>query len=341
MNTRSLIITSPLARILTLCSALSLAWAGCSRAPQQGQEVASQIAAQISADSKQIDLHVMQLAAITQDLYKNQKEILQKVDRSSYAFAPNGCFYKTINDGKSALWISGAVPITEEVQAAAFFTEPLDTELRRVCDEVPAVVQAYYNDANSLNRIYPWMDVLTQYEPKMDIPTFNFYYLADARHNPSRGPVWVDEPYVDPAGRGWMISAIAPVYGPSNLLGVAGLDVTLQAISENYVEKSPVPVAVIAHSGVLVAATEDAIAILEMPRPKDHRYLDTVKQDTFQPDQYNVSKSSLRAVRELALSLASATTETTTHLDVGQKSYTVRSAPVLELGFNVLSFHEK
>ena len=283
----------------------------------------------------------MQLAIFTQDLYKNQKEILQKVDRSKYDFAPNGSFYKTIDDGHAALWISGAVPITEEVQAVAFFTEPLDTELQRVCDELPAVVQAYYNDANSLNRIYPWMNVLTQYEPKMDIPTFNFYYLADAQHNPTRGPVWVNEPYVDPAGRGWMISAIAPVYGKNHLLGVVGLDVTLQAISKNYVEKSPIPVAVIARTGVLVAATEDAISILEMPRPKDHRYLDTVKQDTFQPDQYNVTKSTLRTVRELALSLASSTTEKITDLDIGQKRYTVHSSPVPELGFSVLSFHEK
>ena len=138
-----------------------------------------------------------------------------------------------------------------------------------------------------------------------------------------------------------MISAIAPVYGPSNLLGVAGLDVTLQAISQNYVEKSPVPVAVIAQSGVLVAATEDAIAILEMPRPKDHRYLETVKQDTFQPDQYNVTKSTIRAVRELAFALASATAETTRQLTIGQKTYAVHSAPVPELNFTVVSFHEK
>ena len=333
-------LRAALVQLFASCAA-ALAVGGCSRAPDQGPTAASQIAAQIAADCRQIDAQVMQLASFTGTLYENRKDILRKVDRSKYGFAPNGSFYKTIDDGNAALWISGAVPITEEVQAAAFFTEPLDTELRRICDEIPAVVQAYYNDANSLNRIYPWMDVLTQYEPKMDIPTFNFYYLADALHNPSRGPVWVDEPYVDPAGRGWMISAIAPVYGPSNLLGVAGLDVTLQAISQNYVEKSPVPVAVIAKSGVLIAATEDAISILEMPRPKDHRYMETVKQDTFQPDQYNVTKSTVRAVRELALSLASSTTETSSQLNIGRKTYAVHSAPVPELEFTVVSFHEK
>ena len=338
MNSAASFSRSSFAPLLAACA---FALAGCSPSPEPQPSAASQIAAQITADCRQIDAQVMQLASFTGDLYQNRQEILQKIDRTKYGFAPNGSFYKTTNDGQAALWISGAVPITEEVQEAAFFTEPLDAELQRICNEIPAVVQAYYNDANSLNRIYPWMDVLTQYEPKMDIPTFNFYYLADALHNPSRGPVWVDEPYVDPAGRGWMISAIAPVYGPSSLLGVAGLDVTLQAISQNYVEKSPVPVAVIAKSGVLVAATEDAISILEMPRPKDHRYLETVKQDTFQPDQYNVAKSTVRAVRDLALSLASSMTETSSQLNIGQKTYAVHSAPVPELEFTVVSFHEK
>ena len=44
----------------------------------------------------------------------------------------------------------------------------------------------------------------------MVIPNYNFYYLADAEHNPSRGVVWTDV-YLDPAGQGWMMSAIAPV----------------------------------------------------------------------------------------------------------------------------------
>lgn len=45
----------------------------------------------------------------------------------------------------------------------------------------------------------------------MDIPIYNFYYLADLAHNPSKEVIWTDA-YLDPAGAGWMISAIAPVY---------------------------------------------------------------------------------------------------------------------------------
>ncbi len=312
---------------------------GCSRA-DGGKELAARIAGQIAQDCAVIEKETAGLAAFTRDLYRDKDKNMGKVDRSRYGFASSGAFYKKKDNGGAALWISGAVPITREVQEAAYLTEPLDEELKRVCTQAPAVVQAYYNDSNSMNRIYPWMDTLTQYEPELDIPKFNFYYLADAAHNPSRAVIWVDEPYVDPAGRGWMVSAIAPVYEGEKLLGVVGLDVTLDVISERYTTKSTLPVAVIARNGVLVAATEDAIAILEMPRPKDHRYLETVKTDTFKQDDYNVTGSTVKAVRELAASLAP-DAALTGRLDIGQKHYTTNLARLPGTGFTVVVFSRR
>ena len=63
----------------------------------------------------------------------------------------------------------------------------------------------------------------------MVIPDYNFYYLADAEHNPSREVVWTDV-YLDPAGQGWMMSAIAPVYRDTFLEGVVGIDITVGGI---------------------------------------------------------------------------------------------------------------
>ena len=65
-----------------------------------------------------------------------------------------------------------------------------------------------------------------QYDPDMVIPEFNFYYDADALRNPARAVVWTDA-YVDPAGKGWLVSAIAPVYRGEFLEAVVGADVTI------------------------------------------------------------------------------------------------------------------
>ncbi|HSC84324.1 MAG TPA: ATP-binding protein, partial [Pseudomonas sp.] len=69
-------------------------------------------------------------------------------------------------------------------------------------------------------------DVLQQYPHDMVLEQYNFYYQADLQHNPTHKVVWTDV-YLDPAGQGWMMSAIAPVLRDSFLEGVVGLDVTV------------------------------------------------------------------------------------------------------------------
>ncbi len=293
-------------------------------------------------DFEKVRLRAEQLARFTTELYARRAETIAGVDPTKYAFAPNGAFYKPKNDGGAALWISGVVPITEQVKAVAYLTEPLDAELARLCREQPVVVQAYYNDHSSLNRIYPWMDSLTQYEAKLDIPSFNFYYLADARHNPTKRGVWVADPYVDPAGRGWMISAIAPVYpaDSAGLAGVVGLDITIEKILQTYIDHPGPPFAVVAASGVIVAATEEVITLLEMPPLKEHKYLQTVKQDTFKPDDYNLLRSTLRPVRSLT-GLLSQTGPAQLQVTLKGRDYTVTSARVPELAWTVLNFNPR
>ena len=182
-----------------------------------------------------------QLLAVSQftDLFRRQTaQMLQTpfdpgpVERGRYAYSPDGVYY-TLRDGGSggALFYSGIMPIGPEQREKAARTAQLDPLMRDIQQTHPLVGQIYLNTFDSLNRIYPYFEVLSQYAPRMDIPSFNFYYEADAAHNPSRGVVWTDV-YVDPAGQGWMVSCIAPVYRGDFLEGVVGLDVTVATIVE-------------------------------------------------------------------------------------------------------------
>ena len=84
-----------------------------------------------------------------------------------------------------------------------------------------------------MSRYYPFIDkVYEQFVPDINIPEFNFYYLADQRHNPERRVIWT-EPYLDPAGQGWMMSCIAPIYKGDYLEGVVGVDVTIKNFIDN------------------------------------------------------------------------------------------------------------
>lgn len=241
-----------------------------------------------------------QLLAVSQftDLFRRQTaRLLQTpfepgpVERGRYAYSPDGVYY-TLRDGGSggALFYSGVMPIGPEQREKAARTAQLDPLMRDIQQTHPLVGQIYLNTFDSLNRIYPYFEVLSQYAPRMDIPSFNFYYEADAAHNPGRGVVWTDV-YVDPAGQGWMVSCIAPVYRGDFLEGVVGLDVTVATIVDAILNLA-IPWD---GYGVLVSKTG---TLLALPRAGEtdwglkelttHAYTDFIRQNTFKPEAFNV-----------------------------------------------------
>jgi len=138
----------------------------------------------------------------------------------------------------------------------------------------------------------------------MDIPSFNFYYMADAKHNPDHKSLWLSEPYVDPAGRGWMISAISPVYFKGVLAGVAGIDVTINLITQRYVLDNPKCMTMIVdNTGAIVTAQENVINLLSFPPLFDHKYIETIKQDTYRKEVYNLRLSKTAEIRRVAVDL--------------------------------------
>ncbi len=149
----------------------------------------------------------------------------------------------------------------------------LDPLLRDVTLANPLIVQAYLNTHDSLNRIWPWIDAASVYDPGMNIPEFNFYYEADARHNPARAVVWTDA-YVDPAGKGWLVSAIAPAYRGDLLEAVVGADVTIDRIVDDVLSQH-VPwqgfLLLIGKSGTLLALPpqgEELFKLRELTRTR-------------------------------------------------------------------------
>ncbi len=301
--------------------------------------IAKDLCKRIDADFLKIRMEVVKLSKQTTYLYAIKGQVLPQINKKDYELASNGCFFKKTHDSGAALWVSGYVPVNEQIKEVAYFTEPLDSTMRNICKRNPEVVQAYYNDKSSLNRIYPWFDVMAQYEPRMNIPEFNFYFLADEKHNPEKKALWVNEPYVDPAGRGWMVSAITPVYVNNKLEGVAGLDVTITTIVDAFVEQENASVAIFSRSGTLVAASENAISILEMPTFKEHKYVETIKQNTFKPVDYNIFKTRNRLVREMADAIIKKN-KPDFELIKGKEVYSVTSTLINELDWIMLYITE-
>lgn len=261
-----------------------------------------------------------QLAEAVLQAKKNWQGLPDAETVSRYRLDESGVFYKHVKNGNSSLWVSGHAPLDNRVKNAAFWSEGAEGALQEACRSHRAVVQAYFNSADSLNRIYPPFDSLALFPAGVDITTFNFYYLADRQHNPERNAVWVPKPYVDPAGRGWMISAIAPVYENDTLLGVVGLDVTIRTLAERFLTGADLDTILVDHNGVVIAGREELLSLLCLPPLQDFKYFDSVRQDTFRTEDYNLRKSRCRNIRSATLPLLEGTSRMESTRTKGRKT---------------------
>ncbi|RHZ92001.1 ATPase [Cereibacter sphaeroides] len=211
-------------------------------------------------------------------------------EKARHSLSPEGVFYTTKDTGGAAVFYSGIVPVGESEREKVWRTVRLDPLMKSIKDSDPLIAQLYLNTWDSYNRIYPYFDVLDIYPPKMDIPSYNFYYEADRAHNPAGGAVWTDA-YVDPAGEGWMVSSIAPVHGPDRLEAVVGIDVTIKTIVEQVLDiKMPGDgfAVLIGRDGTILALPPKGEDRLGMNELIGHTYAEAILQDTFKPAEFNI-----------------------------------------------------
>ena len=193
-------------------------------------------------------------------------------------------------DGATVFYSAVAEPDAADLRRAANLSQ-IDATLRDIATGDPLIRQAYYNTADSLNRIYPPIDAIATYSPDLDIPSLQFYYLADDRHNPDREVVWTDV-YVDPAGQGWMTSAIAPVHHAGRLAGVVGVDATIGHLRAQVLSLD-VPwggyALLLDRSGTIMAMPPKAEADWGLSELTEHPYAAYITSDTAKPDRFKIA----------------------------------------------------
>jgi signal transduction histidine kinase/DNA-binding response OmpR family regulator len=221
-----------------------------------------------------------------------------------FAVAPNGMYYKTENNGGSSLCYMdvGKVKVGPELKQLALATESFDPLFHSIYKSNRRIVAIYFNSRDSMCRYYPYIpEVYKTFSPEMHIPSFNFYYEADARHDPGRKVVWTDV-YLDPARKGWMASCIVPIYLGDTLQGVTGIDITVDTFVKTVLNLE-LPwqgdAFLVDRKGTILAMPPEVESVLGLKELREHVYSANVKADTFKPEDYNLLKSKRPEVADL------------------------------------------
>jgi len=184
-----------------------------------------------------------------------------------------------------------------------FLTNSLDSAFRRIYNKYDFVSQVYSNSSNKISRVFPVCNIQEFLSEDIDITSFNFFYKANSENNPSRGPVWIPEVYVDPVGRGWILSLVQPVYDGDSLFSVLGIDITVDEIIARYLENRNKNYLIVTKNGDIVAGTSESIELLSFPPLRNYVYKETIQEDYFRISDFNLFNSKNQDVREMAKKL--------------------------------------
>lgn len=252
-------------------------------------------------DLANLEAEIERLGRFSESLFDRREELIVNGDRGLYKIVGVAANSEPGADPeKSSLYIAQLADDPKKVEEMILITNPLDSVFRKTVASFGVVSQVYFNSSIQLNRLYPPYNVYEMLEPDLDLTAFNFYYEADDQHNPERKPVWVDEMYVDPVGRGWMITLAYPVYHGDELKFVLGMDITLNDIIENYINKTSHQILIVDNVGTLVAGKSKTIEVFSLPPLKNHTYTQTITSDSYRKEDFNLFKSRSGEVRRIA-----------------------------------------
>ncbi|MDP9530573.1 ATP-binding protein [Pseudomonas protegens] len=258
------------------------------------QSATRELQASVMQNAEIVEGQLEQLSNMTQLFARSvESELAESLPAQSaqLAISPDGVRYSASDTGGAASFYSNITPLDRQDLDKVHRLGSLDFMMKTLKDENPSIASVYFNSADSYNHIYPWFDTLAQYPHDMDITSFNFYYLADAAHNPTRKPVWTDV-YLDPAGHGWMMTVAAPVYRGDTLEGVVGIDVTVNTILAQ-IAKLHVPWAgylmLVSNKLDIMALPPSAESDFGVPRLQSEMAYNDVQHDYFQPADFNLA----------------------------------------------------
>ncbi|MFT4855128.1 MAG: hypothetical protein ACI9UV_001210 [Algoriphagus sp.] len=256
---------------------------------------------EIEAELSLLNDEIVLLKNYNENLIAKRDSILKNAKPNPYQFEVG--FSTNVPGGDinlSSIVITEKTPSFQEALQEVKLTNSLDSVFKAIKGKYSFVAQVYSNSSMQVSRVFPAYDAKYLTTTDIDLVKYNFYYEANEENNPLKGPVWIPDAYVDPAGRGWILSLIHPIYDEDELFSVIGIDITVDEIIARYLSPEDENLIIVTKNGDIVAAGASAIEVLSFPPLKNYIYKDIILEDNFRISDYNLFNSKNEEVRVMA-----------------------------------------
>ncbi|WP_192350194.1 PDC sensor domain-containing protein [Algoriphagus sp. Y33] len=256
---------------------------------------------EIESELSRLDEEIIMLKDHFEFLLANRDSLRQYVEVDKYSF-DHGYSTNLPKDSEklSSVVILNTTPDYDAAMRNVLITNGMDSLFHQTFEKHGMLAQVYYNSVDQVSRVFPAYDSKALLDPDIDVTSFNFFYEGDFKHNPEKGPVWIPEVYVDPAGRGWILSLVHPVTEQGELYAVLGIDITVDELIGRFLESKEGDFLIVNSKGDIVGGKAVAIESLSFPPLLNHVYRETILADNFRISDFNLFNSKNNEVRKMA-----------------------------------------
>jgi signal transduction histidine kinase len=311
-------------------------------ASQNIREISKRETTNINNQLQEVARSALFLQNEHQLFFKNPDAFGMPNGKVEFEFAENGVYYKKTKVGAS-LYYGKVANLGEAQKEKALKSEAMDTSLKAIVENNPNIVATYFNSHDVMNRLYPFIpNVATQYGPTIPMTEYNFYYEADLEHNPNKGTAWTTA-YLDPAGQGWMVSCVVPIYKDDFLEGVTGIDVTIDKFVQNILNlKLPWDASafLIDEKGMILAMPQKIENLFGLKELKGHTYSSAILTTVTKPEDYNIFKNNNQGLAQELKSMLDNQTNLK-ELEIKGKKYLISQETILETGWKFMMVVEE
>jgi hypothetical protein len=238
------------------------------------------IAENINDDLIEIKTNILNLGNEIGYKVPFEKEVVWDLEKK-YHRHQGEILFSSFEKNHSAVYFPADKELTKQLQKTIINTEQLDTVFNLIVKRNPSLSQIYFLDTSSFLRIYPYINVINYLKSSVDLTKLVSFQTAQNKQFEDNHAYWVNKPFADPFGRGWIISCVEPVYFRDNFIGIVCGDIRLHSIKTRYFSSNTEIIMIIDDKGGIICSTRQASKLVNVPQCRDFQYFKPVTEDIY------------------------------------------------------------
>ncbi|MGM0503004.1 MAG: cache domain-containing protein [Bacteroidota bacterium] len=236
-------------------------------------------------------------------------------DSTAYHVKSNRYYFTPDQKKTSSIYLPENVSLNNNLKKMIINSEVMDSLFIKFMHDNDFVQQIYFLDTNSFLRIYPSTDVYNHLDKPFDLTKLLPYQKVYRKPFIEDQSYWIETPYADFYGRGWIISCIEPVYYHDQFIGILAADIPVYNFLKKYFSNKPQILILTDDKGNVICTTQQGSKRLNIPMHQELSYYKPANLNLLQYNSPSLTKHQDKSIRNAVHKILEGSVKEFFHLD--------------------------